>query len=74
MYYMKMMKKSITKKMVLVSIAISITILLPSLYISEFENSDISEIAFVLALAYPVLDAIVLVPALIGMMMFYKGK
>lgn len=69
-----MMKKSITKKMVLVSIAISITILLPSLYISEFENSDISEIAFVLALAYPVLDAIVLVPALIGMMMFYKGK
>lgn len=60
--------------MVLVSIAISITILLPSLYISEFENSDISEIAFVLALAYPVLDAIVLVPALIGMMMFYKGK
>jgi hypothetical protein len=74
MYYMKMMKKAITKKMVLVSITISITVLLPSLYISEFENSDISGIAFALALAYPVLDAIVLAPALIGIMMFYKGE
>lgn len=35
-------------------------ILLPSLYMTQFENSDVDGIAFVLALAYPVLDTIVL--------------
>ncbi len=73
-YYMKVVKKTITKKMILVSVAISIALLLPSLCITLYENSDVTGIAFLLAFAYPVLDSIVLVPALIGIMMFFKGK
>jgi len=73
-YYLKVVKKAITKKMILVSVAISIALLLPSLYMTLYENSDVIGIAFLLAFAYPVLDSIVLVPALIGIMMFFKGE
>jgi hypothetical protein len=72
--HLKVVKKAITKKMILVSVATSIALLLPSLYITLYENSDVGGIAFLLAFAYPVLDAIVLVPALIGIMMFFKGE
>ena len=34
-------------------------ILFPSLYVTQFENPDVDGIAFVLALAYPVLDTII---------------
>lgn len=73
-YYLKVVKKAITKKMILVSVATSIALLLPSLYITMYENSDVDGIAFLLAFTYPILDSIVLVPALIGMMMFFKGE
>lgn len=73
-YYMRVVKDAITKKMILVSVVSSISLLIPSLYITLYENSDINGIAFLLAFVYPILDAIVLVPALIGIMMFFKGE
>jgi hypothetical protein len=73
-YYMRVVKDAITKKMILISVMASISLLLPSLYITMYENSDVEGIAFLLAFAYPVLDAIVLVPALTGIMMFFKGE
>ena len=73
-YYVKVVKNTITKKMIILSIFSSIMLLIPSLYVTSFENSDLSDVAFSLALAYPVLDAIVLVPALLGIMMFFKGE
>jgi hypothetical protein len=73
-YYIKVVKNTLTKKMILVAVTASISLLLPSLYITISENSDVSGVAFLLAFAYPVLDAIVLVPALLGIMMFFKGK
>ena len=73
-YYIKVVKNAITKKMILVAVTASISLLFPSLYITISENSDVSGVAFLLAFAYPVLDAIVLVPALLGIMMFFKGE
>lgn len=74
LYYMRMVKNAVTRKMILVSVAASILLLLPSLYITLYENSDVDGIAFLLAFAYPILDSIVLVPALIGIMMFFRGE
>ena len=48
--------------------------MIPSLYITLYENSDIDGITFLLAIAYSILDSIILVPALIGIMMFFKGE
>jgi hypothetical protein len=73
-YYMRVMKDAITKKMILISVVSSTLLLIPSLYLTLYENSDVNGIAFLLAFTYPVLDAIVLVPALIGIMMFFKGE
>lgn len=74
LYYMKMAKDSVTKKMLLVSVVISASLLVPSIYMAQYSNSDVHGIAFALALAYPILDAIVLVPAVIGIMLFLKGE
>lgn len=73
-YYLKVVKNTISKKMVLVAVTASVSLLIPSLYLTMSENSDVSGIAFLLAFVYPVLDAIVLVPALLGIMMFFKGE
>jgi hypothetical protein len=73
-YYLKVVKNTISKKMILMSITASVSLLIPSLYLTMFENSDVSGVAFFLAFVYPILDAIVLVPALLGIMMFFKGE
>lgn len=73
-YYLKIAKEAITKKMIFTSVIISSSILIPSLFLANSINSDLTGIALVLALVYPILDAIVLVPALIGIMMFFKGE
>jgi hypothetical protein len=74
LYYMKIVKYAITKKMIMVSVFSSIVVLIPSLYITASENSDVSGIAFLLAFMYPILDTIVLIPALLGIMMFFRGE
>ena len=60
--------------MLFTSVIISSSVLIPSLFLANSINSDLVGIAFTLALVYPILDAIVLVPALIGIMMFFKGE
>lgn len=72
--YMKIVKGSITKRMILVSLVISSSLLLPSIYMTQSSNSDVHGIGFALALSYPILDAIVLVPAIIGILLFFKGE
>lgn len=73
-YYLKIAKNAITKKMIITSVIISCSVLIPSLFMTNSTNSDLTGIAYVLAVAYPFLDAIVLVPALIGIMMFFRGE
>ncbi|MEM3008003.1 MAG: hypothetical protein QXY15_08115, partial [Candidatus Nitrosotenuis sp.] len=71
--YLQPMRSAITKKMVAASFAFSIGILGISLYFvfSPTDNEDIFEL--VLATIYPVFDAMVIIPALIGVGLFFKG-
>jgi len=73
-YYLKIVKKAITRKTVLIASAISFSLLIPSIYMTMETNSDIQGFALALAFAYPVLDAIVLVPAIIGVILFFRGE
>ncbi|MEW6043889.1 MAG: hypothetical protein AB1608_06460 [Thermoproteota archaeon] len=71
--YLQPMRSAITKKMVAASFAFSIGVLSLSLYLvfSGTVNDDIFEL--VLATIYPVFDAMVIIPALIGVGLFFKG-
>jgi hypothetical protein len=74
MYYQIPVYTSITKKMVVSSTVISISILASLLYVSYDENLQLNEFEHLLGLSYPILNAFVLIPLLVGVFLFFKGK
>lgn len=72
--YLKIVKDAITKKTILVASLLATTLLIPSIYMTINTNSDVTGLAFALAFSYPILDAIVLVPAIIGVILFFRGE
>jgi len=73
-FYLKPMKNLVTKKTIFLATTISVALLIPSVYIVSYENTydDWSETA--IAVAYPIGDAIILIPAIIGVTLFFGGK
>jgi len=71
-YYIKPVKKAVTKKIVGTAIAISAALLIPTVYYSL--NSDYNSFELALAASYPILDVITLVPSLIGIALFLGGE
>lgn len=74
MYYLKPFRKMISKKMILYSSLLACIILIPSLYVSYDSELDPTNIENVIGLSYPLLDAVVFVPAIIGVTLFFTGK
>lgn len=72
--YIKPVKSGITRKMIIGSLLVAIGVLVPNLYMTFENNSDEDQLSTALAAFYPVADAIVLVPALIGVALFFGGK
>lgn len=72
--YLKPFKNAINKKLLSTSILISISVLVPTFYMTLENNSDESQYAIFLGAIYPVADSIVLVPAIIGSVLFFRGK
>jgi len=72
MYYIKPFRKAISKKMVLFASLLSFALLVPSVYISyEMGPTDIeNSVGF----SYPIMDAIVFVPTIVGVLLFFNGK
>ncbi|HXU95062.1 MAG TPA: hypothetical protein VFP45_01365 [Candidatus Nitrosotalea sp.] len=73
-YYLKPVKKAITKKMLIISILISLAISIPSISMAYSSESNVSVLENVLATAYPVLDSIIFVPAILGISLFFRGE
>lgn len=74
-YYLKARKNIISKKMILSSIIISSALVIPSLYISfDLDGEELSALDVVITAGYPILDGFVLVPVIIGMMLFFRGQ
>jgi hypothetical protein len=73
-FYLYPMRKAITKKLVISTSAISVLLLIPTFYIAYDSSSEANEFEIALAASYPILDAISLCPALIGIALFFRGE
>jgi hypothetical protein len=72
--YLQPVKSAITRKVVMTSSLIVIGVLVPNLYMAFENNSGEDQLGISVGAFYPVADAIVLVPALIGVSLFFGGK
>src|SRR5690242_6139428 len=72
--YIHPFKNAISKKMITTATIIAVAILIPNLYMTFYNSSDESEFAIILGAIYPIADAIVLIPAMIGVALFFRGK
>lgn len=73
-FYLHPLRKAISKKLVISALSISILLLIPTFYIAYNTNTETNGYEIALAASYPVLDAIILCPALIGVTLFFKGE
>ncbi len=72
--YFQPVKNAITKKLVAAAVIFSIGILIPSLYLALGSSPHIEMFDIILGAIYPIFDAMVLIPALIGVSLFFKGQ
>ena len=72
--YLKPFKSLITKKMTIAASLVSIAVLVPSMYWTLENSSDEDQFSIILGAVYPVADSIVLIPAVIGMRLFFGGQ
>jgi len=73
-YYLKPLQRAISKKTLTYVSLTAVTLLIPSVYMALDQNSQIGDFELALALSYPIVDAIVLIPALIGVILFFRGE
>lgn len=73
-YYLKPVRRAATRKLIITAIGISATIAIPSIYMAYSFDPSVSLLENVLATAYPIVDATVFVPALIGIVLFFRGE
>lgn len=74
LYYLKPLKDAISRKTIACVSLAAVAVLIPSLYIAYDTDSEMSSFEVALALGYPIADAIVLAPALIGVILFFRGE
>lgn len=72
--YIKSLKQNISKKIFAISVLPSCGIVLLSIYIYQMVGTTENIINQVLLFSYPFLDSIALVPALIGIILWFKNK
>ncbi|MBI3841816.1 MAG: hypothetical protein HY295_01510 [Thaumarchaeota archaeon] len=73
-FYIRPLRRAISRKMVLVPLAISAVLIIPTTIMAYHFNTDKSQFEMILGIGYPVLDALLLCPALIGVALFFRGE
>lgn len=73
-YYIKPVKKAATKRMLIGAAIISISMMLPSIYMAYNFDPKVSLTENAIATSYPIADSIVFIPALIGVILFFRGE
>lgn len=73
-YYIKPVKKAATKRMLIVATMISASMMFPSVYMAYDSDPKVSIITNAIATSYPILDSIIFIPALIGIILFFRGE
>lgn len=74
LYYLRPFKKSVTKRVVIASTVISAVMLAPSIYTEFLFGQDAHYWEILLSISYPVLNSLVLIPSLVGVYLFFRGK
>ena len=73
-FYLITRKKSISKNMILIAGLGSILFVMPSLYFILENNEETDSLTIFLYGIYPILDGLILAPAIIAVMLFFKGQ
>ena len=73
-YYLRPMKDAVTKKLLGVAIVISMIVLTSTLYITFEAETNLDLFEIIILASYPIGDGIILAPAIIGVILFFKGK
>jgi hypothetical protein len=73
-YYLKPVKKAASRRLKIGAILVSVAITIPSVYMAYDFDPKASLLSNILATSYPFADAVVLIPALIGVVLFFKGE
>ncbi|HSD04182.1 MAG TPA: hypothetical protein VLB45_00315 [Nitrosopumilaceae archaeon] len=73
-YYLKFIRTAISKKIIVAASLVALAIGAPSIYLSYDLDSEISTFDLILATTYPIVDAIIFVPAMIGVILFFSGR
>lgn len=73
-YYLKPMRKAISKRLLAYASLAMIAFLVPTLYATYSYNPQASLSKIIWAALYPVADAVLLFPAVLGMSLFFKGR
>ena len=71
-YYLKPIKKFITKTVVLFAVITSTVFLVASILLTFDQHAGANEFEFIVALAYPIAHALLLGPLAIGVLLFFK--
>jgi len=74
LYYLKPMKEMVDNKILFFALLTSAIVLIFTLYLTYSQNDISDPFPFAVAIAYPIGDAIILAPAMCGMLLFFGGK
>lgn len=74
LYYLKPVKDIISKTMIVLAVLLSITLLVPTLNMALTLNQDVEWFKLLVAISYPIADTVVIVPAILGLTIFFRGQ
>lgn len=75
LFYLRPVHHAIAKKHVIIASLVSVSVLIPSMYLTNASNSGSASLSeVVIGMIYPIGDAIVLIPAIIGVILFFRGQ
>jgi len=72
--YLKPFQSVITKKLIVSASLVAVAVLIPNMYWTLENHSGEDQFSVILGASYPMADAIVLVPAIIGIRLFFGSK
>ena len=72
--FLKPLKNQINKKMFFVAICCSVSLLIPTVFITYTESSGFDLIELVIVIIYPVIDAIIIIPVIISVLFLVQSK
>lgn len=73
-HYLRPFKKLISRRMIIAASLIATSVLIPNLYMTINNNSGENKFTIMLGAIYPIADTIILVPAMIGIVLFFRGE